>query len=219
MTKRTIIYIGILTLVCAFGTTNVSAEGLVMSNVSLSTVTMSQAQVSKIAAELRQGMTGNDVKTLQTLLATWPNIYPEGLVTGFFGPLTQKAVTRFQENNELRPTGEVNADTLKRINVLLTGGNMLSFSEVSAVNLNNDTTRISWTTDVPATTKLYYSTTTPLTSGASAYAVYDSRLSTSHAVDVGHLLPSTTYHYLLVSSNGVGTATSSTEISHTSGVK
>jgi len=42
------------------------------------------------------GMTSNDVRQLQTLLATKPEIYPEGFITGYFGQLTKKAVQKFQ---------------------------------------------------------------------------------------------------------------------------
>ncbi len=45
---------------------------------------------------LKNGAASNDVRRLQILLATKPDIYPEGRVTGFFGPLTEKAVQRFQ---------------------------------------------------------------------------------------------------------------------------
>jgi len=44
------------------------------------------------------GLQSADVRRLQTLLATKPEIYPEGLITGYFGPLTQKAVKNFQLN-------------------------------------------------------------------------------------------------------------------------
>lgn len=40
---------------------------------------------------------GEDVERLQELLKQSPEIYPEGLVTGYFGPLTLAAVKRFQE--------------------------------------------------------------------------------------------------------------------------
>jgi hypothetical protein len=46
-------------------------------------------------------MTSNDVRRLQTLLATKPEIYPEGLITGYFGPLTEKAVQNFQLNYDV----------------------------------------------------------------------------------------------------------------------
>jgi|GEM_PF-4216710 len=47
-------------------------------------------------ADLKKGDTGKDVEWLQKLLALNPNFYPEGLVTGTFGPKTVKAVTNFQ---------------------------------------------------------------------------------------------------------------------------
>lgn len=39
----------------------------------------------------------DDVKLLQTWLAKDPEVYPEGIVSGWFGPLTKAAVIRFQE--------------------------------------------------------------------------------------------------------------------------
>ncbi|MEK9179828.1 MAG: fibronectin type III domain-containing protein [Patescibacteria group bacterium] len=48
------------------------------------------------AATLRFGAIGEEVEELQKLLAKDPAIYPEGLVTGYFGPLTRAAVQRFQ---------------------------------------------------------------------------------------------------------------------------
>ncbi len=45
---------------------------------------------------LRLGIQGNDVKGLQEYLSQDKTIYPEGLVTGYFGNLTQKAIQKFQ---------------------------------------------------------------------------------------------------------------------------
>jgi len=42
------------------------------------------------------GTQSKDVRRLQELLATKLEIYPEGLVTGYFGVLTKKAIQRFQ---------------------------------------------------------------------------------------------------------------------------
>ncbi len=47
-------------------------------------------------ASLYEGLQSEDVRRLQTLLATRPKIYPDGLITGYFGPLTEKAVQTFQ---------------------------------------------------------------------------------------------------------------------------
>lgn len=46
--------------------------------------------------ELKNGMTGSDVRALQTALAKDKTVYPEGRVTGYFGNLTKAAVVRFQ---------------------------------------------------------------------------------------------------------------------------
>lgn len=45
---------------------------------------------------LRKGNASADVKKLQQALAIWPEIYPEGMITSYFGNLTEKAVRRFQ---------------------------------------------------------------------------------------------------------------------------
>ncbi|NOQ67985.1 hypothetical protein GQ568_00925, partial [Patescibacteria group bacterium] len=45
---------------------------------------------------LNKGAQNDDVKRLQELLSTQADIYPEGLTTGYFGSLTEKAVQRFQ---------------------------------------------------------------------------------------------------------------------------
>ena len=45
---------------------------------------------------LSLGLFSKEVSLLQAYLATMPNIYPEALVTGYYGKLTQKAVQRYQ---------------------------------------------------------------------------------------------------------------------------
>ena len=42
-------------------------------------------------------MSGKEVKELQQLLKQFPGIYPEGLITGYFGSLTEAAVQRLQK--------------------------------------------------------------------------------------------------------------------------
>ena len=45
---------------------------------------------------LQRRMSGADVTNLQIFLAGDPRIYPEGTISGYFGPLTEAAVQRFQ---------------------------------------------------------------------------------------------------------------------------
>jgi Putative peptidoglycan binding domain len=60
---------------------------------------------------LAEGVTDEDVKEIQELLATDPTIYPKGVVSGYYGPLTKEAVERFQERHDLEVTGVVDAET------------------------------------------------------------------------------------------------------------
>lgn len=48
-------------------------------------------------ANLGRGSRGEQVKLLQIILRDIGGVYPEGLVTGYYGPLTERAVKRFQE--------------------------------------------------------------------------------------------------------------------------
>lgn len=68
------------------------------------------------ARQLRIGARGEDIKLLQELLATDPEIYPEGLVTGYFGSLTEKAVRKFQKKFGIAQVGEVGPITRAQIN-------------------------------------------------------------------------------------------------------
>ena len=76
----------------------------------------------RLLRQLRFGMTGEDVELLQEILATDPDVYPEGLVTGYFGFLTQNAVKRFQKIAGIEQVGVVGPKTMARINELLLEG-------------------------------------------------------------------------------------------------
>ena len=76
-------------------------------------------EISALTRQLGIGAIGKDVENLQRFLRQFPTVYPEGLVTGRFGPLTTRAVMRFQQENNIRATGFVGPLTLNRINYLL----------------------------------------------------------------------------------------------------
>jgi len=71
------------------------------------------------------GMSGVDVRLLQEFLAKDPKLYPEGLITGFFGPLTDQAVGRLQVKYGILPEGDpvlgyVGPKTRAKLNELFT---------------------------------------------------------------------------------------------------
>ena len=69
--------------------------------------TANQTIASSITRSLQRGMTGDDIRTLQTLLSTDPSVYPEKSVTGYFGPATERAVKAFQAKYKLPTVGAV----------------------------------------------------------------------------------------------------------------
>src|SRR3990167_6568244 len=84
------------------------------------------ACASPITRDLQRGdtdaETGGDVSRLQAFLkAQGTDIYPEGLVTGTFGRLTEKAVRRFQSANGISPTGFVGPLTRAAIKKVCAG--------------------------------------------------------------------------------------------------
>jgi hypothetical protein len=92
---------------------------------------LSKFSCTSLDRNLKYGMAGNDVKCLQEVLKKeGPEIYPEGLVTGYFGPLTLQAVKRFQQKywqeilapwglTKDQPTGFVGQTTRAKINQIL----------------------------------------------------------------------------------------------------
>lgn len=87
-----------------------------------STVVASQDSIGttlKLIGDLKEGMTGEQVTLLQTALAADPAIYPEGLITGYYGKRTTQAIYRFQKKNGLELTGKFERKTMEHLNKLL----------------------------------------------------------------------------------------------------
>jgi peptidoglycan hydrolase-like protein with peptidoglycan-binding domain len=60
-----------------------------------------------IQSQLDFGETNADVTNLQTFFKDNPAIYPEGIVSGYFGSLTRSSVQRFQAQYGLDQVGRV----------------------------------------------------------------------------------------------------------------
>lgn len=84
----------------------------------------------------------------------------------------------------------------------------VTLSKIRAVNTGVSSTTIKWNTNLPSNSKVWYSSTSPL-SFASSTLVSSNTLVTSHEVALSNLASSTIYYYVVVSSNGSTTATSS----------
>jgi len=74
-----------------------------------------QTNISVLAKNLGQGSSGDDVKILQAILAADASIYGEGLITGYFGPATARAVAKFQAKYGINATGFVGPLTRAKI--------------------------------------------------------------------------------------------------------
>lgn len=186
------------------------------------------AHAAMLTNTLDLGDSGVNVTSLQTYLATNGTIYPEGLITGYFGPLTQAAVERFQSaqgivtNGTPSTTGygRVGPTTLARINSLMTGGQVSSTAVPSmsmpSVQYGPTAATITWNTNQPTTGQIYWSTSPiqaneatgpnqiPFISGT--LALDGGGLQYNHAVTVSNLQTNTTYYYMarvINSTNGI----------------
>src|SRR3989338_6824292 len=71
---------------------------------------------------LQEGATGEDVEELQAYLALDSDIYAQGLITGFYGPLTAAAVRKFQQTHGIDQAGVVGPMTTAKLNQLFGDG-------------------------------------------------------------------------------------------------
>src|SRR4030042_1608731 len=67
------------------------------------------------AQTLSKGMQGEEIKNIQEILRTDTTIYPQGLVTGYYGRLTEEAVKKIQKRCGISETGNVDESTVRCI--------------------------------------------------------------------------------------------------------
>jgi len=187
-----------------------------------------QNAYAAITTQLDLGDRDSEVTELQTYLATNANIYPEGLVTGYFGQLTKAAVERFQTAqgiiSEGTPAttgyGRVGPQTMARINILLgSGGDQTAWDtspilSTPTVQKTDTNATFVWTSNEPTQGQVYLSNVPlqfneatgprqqPYVSGN--LALDAGGLQTSHTVTVSNLQANTTYYYLVRGVDNVG---------------
>lgn len=192
------------------------------------------AAYSPITAQVAPGASGTNVTNVQLFLASNPSFYPEGLVTGFYGALTQAAVQRFQAFYGIVSSGSpsstgygrVGPSTLAKMNELIMGG--MTTSDMSApyisgvtIATGSNTASVTWNTNELATGRLYYSTSPisfnegnensagfAVTSGQSAS--YDVVNRVNNSTSLSGLSANTTYYYLIVATDAAGNVSIST---------
>lgn len=175
--------------------------------------------------ELQVGSTGNDVSAVQSFLAKDVTLYPQGLVTGYFGFLTKAAVSNFQSRNGIAAVGRIGPQTLPVMNFqmdqgIVNGGGQSNttsdvISTINSVNISTsrNSANVSWYTNMPATGKVYYSTS-PLNLNehynsvdvSGNVAMTDNSYATSQNVSISGLQANTTYYFLVYSVNQIGNA-------------
>ena len=187
----------------------------------------SAATFENLTAQVGLGSTGTNVSRLQSFLAANSSLYPEALVTGYFGGLTKAAVIRFQAMFGLDQVGRVGPLTLAKINSLINsgtwGGNTNTgadiyapyMSQVSQNNPSNNATTFTLNTNEAANVRVAYNTV-PLTfnegdmngngftvTGGMSQASVNG-LGTSHTVNLYNLTPNTTYYYTIIATDASG---------------
>ncbi len=165
---------------------------------------------SLISTQMDVGARGADVSSLQAFLATSPSVYPEGLVTGYYGPLTQRAVTQFQIGYGLPAVGRVGPLTMAKINSLISGGQAVDVSGpmITGYNISRSGTSatISWQTNEPAQARVHYDTLPISSTEASASKIEpfisgtvasDGTLSTTKSISLSNLSAGASYNFMV----------------------
>lgn len=173
------------------------------------------AQAAQLTQQLEFGMTNPEVATLQTFLAADSTIYPQGLVTSYFGFLTKSAVSNFQSRNNIDAIGRVGPITLAAINMQMANGTSVDNAEGAgrvtnvgpmqptlsniSVSKNSNSVTITWNSNVPATARVMYSTQWPFSYRNAASVTSTNAPSYGQSVTINNLQSGTTYFYVLES--------------------
>lgn len=187
--------------------------------VSLLTVVPFIAQAETFNRQLQVGMRGTDVSMLQTFLAKDSTLYPQGIVTGYYGFLTKSAVANFQARNGISAVGRVGPATLPVLNAQYSGGTSTfddSASIISNVTVttNSSSSNVGWNTNESAKAIVYYSTS-PLVTYERENSVdvsgnlvmtgmTDTSVRSSHLVSLSNLQSNTTYYYMIYTTDQSG---------------
>jgi peptidoglycan hydrolase-like protein with peptidoglycan-binding domain len=168
------------------------------------------ANAETIYRQLQLGMSGSDVGSLQTFLAQDRTIYPQGLVTSYFGSLTKSAVSNFQSRNGIDTVGRVGPVTMIAINAQMNGSsasndNTRVINSVG-VNVSSNQATIAWNTSEDSSASIFYNTSPISIKEATDYSPFSINsqsmlvhgdLRTNHSGILTGLVSNTTYYYVI----------------------
>lgn len=215
----------------ALGSAALAAAVLALSGIGLA---QAQTVSTVLTAQMSFGASGGNVTNLQRLLSTDSSIYPEALVTGYYGSLTTAAVQRFQCRENIVCSGSaattgygrVGPMTLTKLNAYIAAGGSIAgggvpsnayapvIRNVSVSTAIAGSVTVAWATDKPSNGRVYYQVGFPTmieaTSPTSGFSVQSTSVAeigsmvTSHSVTIPGLTSGQTYHYVVQSTDASG---------------
>ncbi len=188
-----------------------ASMGALMAILFVSSMGVQKAHAA-ISTQMDIGSKGADVTALQQFLATNYSIYPQGIVSGYFGPLTAAAVVQFQVNYDISQVGRVGPQTMTKINNLMATGFGLDTSAAIisnlSVNTGTNSATINWTTNKLARGQVFYDMSVPMSNeatghnqlpyigGMAAGANGNLGVANSQSISLTGLQSQTTYYYI-----------------------
>ena len=166
---------------------------------------------------LSVGSSNGDVTALQQFMSSGKDIYPSGLVTGYFGSLTKAAVIQLQLAYDIDPIGIAGPVTNAKINNVISNGQGMDISAPIIYNLSTSVSGrnmyINFTSNEPVKTTVFYDTNpinwnepttslgTPIISGAT---LVDNTFSGSKQITLSNLNANSNYYYTVMTTDSSG---------------
>ncbi len=209
---------------------NITKGGILLAAIATVGLATQAFAYNQITTQLDPGARGQNVTNLQTFFADNASIYPEGMITGYFGTLTKNSVNRFQAAYGLSQVGRVGPATMAKINSLIGGGGWNGTTPTPSgdvyapvvsnmsQNSSSNAATLSWSTNENATGKVFYGTRPITIDEGNVYSVgfdlttgyvatNNNIAASSQQVNIGGLLSNTTYYYIIVSTDTAGNVT------------
>ena len=182
-----------------------------------------------LTKNLGYGSTGSDVSKLQTFLASNSDLYAAGLVTGYYGPLTQAAVRQYQLSYGIYGVGNVGPVTMASVNNTMARQYGIDVYGPTIYNVSaqpsQTSAQINWTITGYASGVVFYSTsplsvTESVGNFSSPIILGGLSVSTTYAannknVTLSNLLSDTKYYYIIRSTDASGNVSITQQLTFT----